>query len=65
MSTALVPPNTGYPADYMQAECQVGYTDPEFVHGCPKCPAPGYRHPVLGWQARPCACPHHAEGGPS
>ncbi len=52
MTTAQIPPNSGYPADYMQPECAVGHTDPDFVHGCPRCPAPGYRHPVLGWQAR-------------
>ncbi|MFC1416390.1 hypothetical protein [Streptacidiphilus cavernicola] len=49
----------GYPADYLQSECLVGHKDPGFVHGCRTCPYPGYQHPVLGWQPRPCACPHH------
>ena len=61
MSTAAPMPNPGYPADYMQPECQVGHTQPDFRHGCPACPYPGYRNPHLGWQAKPCACAHHKE----
>ncbi|MHA6764820.1 hypothetical protein [Streptacidiphilus sp. PAMC 29251] len=47
------------PSGYLQPECSVGRTDPTFRHGCPACPYPGFRHPVLGWQERPCACTHH------
>jgi hypothetical protein len=50
-----------YPETYMTPECSVGRTDPDFRHGCPACPAPGYQHPVLGWTPWPCACTCHAE----
>lgn len=62
MTTALPPyPASPYPADYLTPQCEAGRTDPDWADGCPRCPAPGYMHSVLGWQARPCACKHHAK----
>lgn len=48
------------PTGYLTPECAVGRTEPDFRFGCPKCSAPGYQHPVLGWMPVPCVCACHA-----
>ena len=50
---------TSKPAAYITPQCRGGRLEPDFQFGCPKCEAPGYQHPVLGWMPVPCACTCH------